>query len=78
MSPRIRAGDQLGDEATLANAGFTQQLDRGRPSPIEFTKGAIQFAELLGAPYEVLGEQGHMVRNQDKSGRPNREIRVFP
>ena len=46
---------------------------------VELGEDAIELAELLGAPDEVLGKHGHSVRHHDRSGTPrNREIRVLP
>jgi hypothetical protein len=51
--------DQLRDEATLADPGFADQLERSWLALLHLGERELELAELLGAPDEVRGKHGH-------------------
>jgi hypothetical protein len=57
----IGANRQLGQEARLADARLADEQDRGRATLIELGQDSIQRAQLLRAPDEVVGSQGHFL-----------------
>ena len=59
MAACVRARDQLREEPALADPGSTCQLEGSRTPTVKRGKRAIEFAELVGAPNELLGKHGH-------------------
>jgi hypothetical protein len=59
MTAHVRSSDKLGEEAALADAGLAHELERGGTPAFEGRKDAIELADLLGAPDQVVGKDGH-------------------
>ncbi len=55
----VRARDQLREKPALADSGLAHQLEHSGTRAIQLGKRAIEFAELVGAPNELLAKHGH-------------------
>ena len=53
------ASGELGQQAGLADSRLADEQDRGRAALVELGQRPIERAQLLGAPDEVVGLQGH-------------------
>jgi hypothetical protein len=59
VSLGVCAGGELSQETRLSNARLADKQDCGRAALIELGQDSIERAQLLGAPDEVVGMQGH-------------------
>ena len=77
MSLGIRASRELRQETRLSDARLTDEQDCVRAALIEFGQGSIERTQLLGAPDEVVGMQGHfLIPWRISQGRRTAKIRV--
>jgi hypothetical protein len=60
VSSGIRASGELGQEPRLSDARLTDEQHCVRAALIEFRQDSIDRTQLLGAPDEVVGRQGHV------------------
>jgi hypothetical protein len=68
----IRAGGELCQQTRLPDARLADEQGRSRASLLELGEESIERTQLLGAPDEVVGLQGHVFPLvQDKSGSPD-------
>jgi hypothetical protein len=59
MSSGICASRELSQETRLSDARLADEQDCGRAALIDFGQDSIERAQLLGAPDEVVGMEGH-------------------
>ena len=56
----LRTSGELPEQPCLADPGLPYELDRGRVPLLELGEDKIERTELLRAPDEVIGQQGHL------------------
>src|SRR5918996_5246576 len=74
----IGAGGELGEKARLADSGLTRNLERGRLPIREIGKSAIERAEFLGAPHDLLADEGHYLGTRINQGVRMEKSGCFP
>ncbi len=78
MTCGIRAVYELGQKPRFSDARFADDLDSQRPAAVGSGKKIVERAELLGASDQVFSNGHCVLRNEDRSGLRNQEIRGSP